>query len=144
MTEQNARPAVVVVRHPAYATLAQFPAVCLTLVLLSDIAYWRTSNLLWLHFSEWLLLAGIVVGVLAALVGAITFLIDSRRYGVKPAWPYAIGNLIVLILAFFNNLVHAGDGWTAVVPYGLILSAVTVVVLAITGWLGWSAAYDRA
>jgi uncharacterized membrane protein len=40
-----------------------------------------------------------------------------------------------------NNLVHAGDGWTAVVPYGLILSAATVAVMAVTDWLGRSMVY---
>ena len=46
--------------------------------------------------------------------------------------------LIVLVLAFFNNLVHAADGWTSVVPWGLTLSALTVLVMLVTGWLGAS------
>jgi uncharacterized membrane protein len=52
-----------------------------------------------------------------------------------------IGNLIVLVLAFFNNLVHTRDAWTSVVPTGLILSLVTVLILPITGWLGWALVY---
>ena len=44
----------------------------------------------------------------------------------------------MLALASLNSLVHAGDGWTAVVPYGLILSAVTVIVVIATAWLGRS------
>lgn len=144
MTDTHPQRVVVVAGHPAHATLAQFPAVCFTLTLLTDLAYWRTSNLLWQHFSEWLLLAGLVVGVVAAVVGGISFLLHSRRYGLEPAWPYLIGTVLVLILAFINSLVHSGDGWTAVVPTGLILSAVTVLALAITGWIGWSSAYNHA
>jgi uncharacterized membrane protein len=59
-------------------------------------------------------------------------LISSAHW---PAWPHVIGSLIVVVLAFFNSLVHAGDGWTAVVPWGLALSALTVVAMLLTGWL---------
>ncbi len=126
--------------HPIHATLVPFPIVCFTLTLLTDIAYWQTSNLMWQHFSEWLLLAGLVFGGLAALAGAVDmFRREVRAQG--PAWPHAIGGVAVFCLAFVNSLVHAGDGWTAVVPYGLILSAATVVVMAVTDWLGRSMVY---
>jgi len=42
----------------------------------------------------------------------------------------------VLVLAFFNNLVHSRDAWTSVVPTGLILSALTVAVMIVTAALG--------
>lgn len=126
-----------IARNPIHATLAAFPTVCFTLTLLTDIAYWQTSNLLWQHFSEWLLLVGIVMGVLAALAGLVEHvtLRDNRPPGT--AWPHAIGTIVVLVLAFFNNLVHAGDGWTGVVPYGLILSALTVIVMIVAGTLDY-------
>ena len=127
--------------HPIHATLVPFPIVCFTLTLLTDIAFWQTSNLMWLHFSEWLLLAGLVFGAFAALAGAVDFLFSRAVRAPKPAWPHAIGGVIVLVLAIVNSLVHAGDGWTAVVPYGLLLSAVTVLVMAVTDWLGRSLVY---
>ncbi len=37
--------------HPIHAVLVPFPIVCFTLVLLTDIAYWQTSNLMWQNFS---------------------------------------------------------------------------------------------
>ncbi len=124
--------------HPIHATLVPFPIVCFTLALLTDIAFWQTSNIMWQNFSAWLLFAGLVFGGLAALAGAVDFLSRSAVRAQKPAWPHAIGNVIVLVLAFVNSLVHAGDGWTAVVHYGLILSAVTVLLLFVTVWLGRS------
>ena len=127
--------------HPIHAMLVPFPIACFTLTLLTDIAYWRTSYLMWQHFSEWLLFAGLVFGVLAGLAGAVDFLSRREVRAQRPAWPHAIGNVVVLILAFINSLVHAGDGWTAVVPWGLILSAVTVLLLLVTGWLGGSMVY---
>jgi uncharacterized membrane protein len=128
-------------RHPIHATLASFPIVCFWLTLFADIAYWQTAHLLWQHFAEWLLFAGLVFGALAALAGAVDFAFrrEVRRPGA--AWPHAIGSVVVLLLAFVNSLVHARDGWTGVVPEGLILSAVTVIVMMISDWLGRSMVY---
>jgi uncharacterized membrane protein len=118
--------------------LVPFPIVCFTLALVTDIIYWRTSYLMWAEFSAWLLLAGITFGAVAALFGIIDFFGNREIRARRPAWPHAIGNVVVLVLAFFNNLVHAADGWTSVVPWGLTLSALTVLVMLVTGWLGAS------
>ena len=128
-------------RHPIHATLVPFPIVCFTLTLLTDIAYWRTSNLMWQYFSEWLLLAGLVFGALAALAGAVDFLFRPAIRAPGAAWPHAVGGAIVLVLAIVNSFVHAADGWTGVMPYGLILSAVTVLVMAVTDWFGRAMVY---
>jgi uncharacterized membrane protein len=52
-----------------------------------------------------------------------------------------IGNLIALVLATFNMLIHTRDAWTSVVPWGIVLSAVVVVIFLFTGWMGWSMVY---
>ena len=122
--------------QPIHSMLVQFPNVCFTLTLITDILYWRTSHLMWQEFSSWLLLAGLLFGALALIAGLIDFLFRSTVRAPAPAWPHAIGGVIVLALAFINSLVHSGDGWTAVVPWGLILSALTVVVMVATDWLG--------
>ena len=115
-----------------HAVLSSFPIACFSLTVLTDMAYWRTLNLLWLHFSEWLLLAGLVFGTLALLAR----LIDLAVRKVRPAWLAVIGGLVVLLLAAINSFVHTADGWTAVIPYGLTLSVLTVLAMIITGWLG--------
>jgi uncharacterized membrane protein len=122
--------------QPIHSMLAQFPNVCFTLTLLTDIAYWRTSHLMWQEFSSWLLFTGLVFGALALIAGLIDFLFRSTVRAPAPAWPHAVGGVVVLVLAFLNSLVHAGDGWTAVVPWGLILSAATVIVMVVSNWLG--------
>lgn len=117
---------------PVYRVLAAFPIACFTLTLVTDVAYVLTSNLLWLHFSEWLLFAGLVVGLLAAVFLAISSLL---RRGAT-SWLHALGGLVVLILAALNSFIHTADGWTAVMPYGLVTSVVTVLVMIFTGWVG--------
>jgi uncharacterized membrane protein len=119
-----------------YEVLLSFPVCCFTLVLLTDIAYWQTSYLMWQDFSSWLLFAGIVAGALAWIAGVLDALIGSTPGARGPAPRNAGLGLVVLGLAVVNSLLHAGDGWTAVVPWGLLLSAVTVLVMALGGWLG--------
>jgi len=55
-----------------------------------------------------------------------------------------IGNVVVLVLALFNSFVHSRDAWTSVVPSGLILSALTVIVLLFTGWMGGSMVFSSS
>ncbi|WP_102961350.1 DUF2231 domain-containing protein [Mangrovicella endophytica] len=124
--------------------LVAFPFVCFTLTLATDLAFWGSANLMWQNFSAWLLFAGLVVGGIAVVTGILGLLFLSHDRDRSTVWPYAVGGLIVLILALFNSFVHAGDGWTAVVPNGLILSAITVVLMLATAWIGRVVAHRHA
>ncbi|MBR0556742.1 DUF2231 domain-containing protein [Ciceribacter sp. L1K23] len=117
--------------YPLSGLFVPFPFVCFFLALLTDIAYWQSSYLMWQNFSAWLLFAGLVGGALALIAGAID-LLRPRTLDMRPTLSAVIAFVATLVLAFVNSFVHAGDGWTAVVPYGLILSAVTVIVIVVT------------
>jgi len=49
-----------------------------------------------------------------------------------------------MILATFNMLIHTRDAWTSVVPWGVTLSAITVVALIFTTVIGWMSLYRRS
>lgn len=115
-----------------HAALLSFPIACFTLTVLTDLAYWQTENLLWLHFSEWLLLAGLVFGAIELLVSLVALIVQKTR----PAWPAVLGGIVVMLLATVNSFVHTVDGWTAVVPAGLILSILTVLAMVVTALFG--------
>ena len=121
--------------HGAFRFLLSFPIAGFCGALVTDIVYTQTANVLWVNFSAWLLAVGLASGVLAALVGVIDLATNRRLPGQRQAWPVALGGLVVLALAFLNNLVHSRDGWSAVMPEGLPLSALTVVVIVATAWL---------
>jgi uncharacterized membrane protein len=121
--------------------LVPFPIVCFIGALVTDIVYWRTAEMMWSDISAWLLLIGLILGILAAIAGLIDFLSNRLIRAQTPAWPHMLGNLLVLLLALFNTMVHSRDAWTSVVPTGLILSVLTVLILPVTGWLGWSMVY---
>lgn len=131
MERYHPSPATAWAAHPIHSTLRAFPIACFSLTVLTDFAYIQTSNLLWLHFSEWLLLAGLVFGVLALLACGVDYVVRRTR----PSWLAVAAGVAVLLLATVNSFVHTAGGWTAVVPYGLTLSIATVLAMIVTAWL---------
>jgi uncharacterized membrane protein len=122
-------------KRPIYRRFVAFAASCFVGTLATDIAYWQTADMMWADFSDWLLTVGVIVGYVTVGVALIeTFAVRSPLRG-RATWRYAIGNLAALILATFDMLVHTGDAWTSVVPWGLVLSGVIVLVLILTGWM---------
>lgn len=116
---------------PGQETLTYFAAAFFTLALLTDWAYVQTTILTWQDFSSWLLFAGLVAGGIAVLL----WLIGLALYRQRPVWVIVILNALVLAAAFLNSLVHAGDGWTAIVPWGIGLSLVTCVLMLASAFL---------
>lgn len=133
--------ATVFVAPPIHPMLACIPATCFVGTLLTDIAYWRTAEMMWADFSAWLVSAGVILAYVFTIVGLIEVLVSRHARLHVRAWPYALGNLVTLILATFNMLIHTRDAWTSVVPWGLVLSAATVVSVLCTAWIGWSMIY---
>jgi uncharacterized membrane protein len=127
--------------HPIHPILVPIPIACFVGTLLSDLMYWHTASMQWANFSAWLVTVGVIIGWLAAVAGFVDFIGNRNVRALPPAWPHFIGNLAVLVLATINTMVHSRDAYTSVVPAGLILSALTVLILIITGWLGWSMVY---
>lgn len=123
--------------RPLYAFLVQFPVVCFVGTLLSDVAYWRTELFIWETFSVWLVTVGCVAAGLAGIVGLVCFVGDRRARAWRYAWPHALASLAAALLSVVNAFVHSRDGYTAVVPQGLALSALVVLLMVLAAWMGW-------
>jgi uncharacterized membrane protein len=121
--------------------LVPFPITCFVGAFVTDIVYSQTANLTWQYFSIWLISAGLVMGGLAALMGFIDYFGDRRVRARRPATPHMLLNVVAMILSLVNAFVHSRDGWTAVVPQGLVLSGVVVALLLVSAWLGGSLTY---
>lgn len=132
MYEQESRRPYRTVGRSLYATLSTFPVVCFVLTLLTDLAYWKTASYLWETISVWLLTLGLLGAGLAIVAGIIDLARSFRVRGLGHPVVRILGHLVAYGLACVNVLVHSRDGYTAVVPQGLILSAVTVLVLLAT------------
>jgi uncharacterized membrane protein len=111
--------------------LAAFSAAYFAGALVTDVVYWQMPDVMWERFSIWLIMAGLVMAGLAVFAYVISSLAGRRRRG-GPAWPRLVGYAVAVFVAVINAFVHSRDGYTAVVPTGLMLSACVVIVLLLT------------
>jgi uncharacterized membrane protein len=113
---------------PIHSMLASFSAAYFAGALVTDLVYWQMPDVMWERFSIWLIMAGLVMAGLAVFAYVINSLAGrGRRRGA--AWPRLAGYAVAVCLAVINAFVHSRDGYTAVVPSGLMLSASVVAVL---------------
>jgi uncharacterized membrane protein len=124
--------------QPIHRILVSFSAAYFAGALVTDLVYWQMPDVLWERFSIWLIAAGLVMAGLAAIAYVID-LAGGRQID-RPAWPRVAGYALAVLLSVINAFVHSRDGYTAVVPTGLMLSGLVVIVLLLTAWIGMALA----
>jgi uncharacterized membrane protein len=128
---------VAIAGHPLHPLLVTFPIAFLTGVFATDLGFWFTDDVFWARASVWLLGAGIVSGLIAALTGMMDFLKIDRVRKRRAGWAHMIGNVAALTLSLINWILRINNGITEVIlPTGIILSVIVATLLAITGWYG--------
>jgi uncharacterized membrane protein len=100
--------------------------------LLSNWAYWATEQVQWTNFAAWLTAGGLVFAGLALAWALLEHL--ARRRG-RLALPYVLALAAGWLVGLVNALVLAKDGWAAM-PAALWLSAVVLLLIAVSGGLG--------
>ena len=123
------RPALL---HPIFVGLG---GALLIAAFATDLFYYSTALMQWANFSAWLITAGLLLALLAALALLLDVLLG--RAG-RISWLHFVAFVVVALLSVLNALVHSRDAWTSVVPQGLLLSAIVTVLLLVIGWRGWS------
>ena len=103
--------------------------------LLSDIAYYNSFQIQWANFAAWLIAGGLLFAGLALLF-ALANLVGAERKAGRPVL-YFLLLLVTWVVGLINAFEHAKDAW-AVMPTGLVLSAIVAVLAVITAWLGLS------
>ncbi len=127
--------------HPIHPMLIPFPIAFFVATFVCDLIFWRTENENWSNAALWLLGAGIVMALLAAIAGLTDFLGERRVRSLNDAWWHAGGNVVVVLIEIYNWYARYSEGTAAVVPKGLVLSLVVVGILLFTGWKGWDMVY---
>jgi hypothetical protein len=82
--------------------LIPFPIACFVLALVSDLAFWKTTNDFWASASLWLLGVGLIMAALAVVMGLIDVLGDVQIRNLSDAWLHAGGNIIAVVIELYN------------------------------------------
>ena len=139
---ENPKTTAAIGGHPIHHMLVAFPIAFWFAALATDIAFAATRDFGWSAASIWLVGAGVMTALVAALPGFIDFFGDDRVRALRDAWRHMIGNLIAVGLASLSwGLRLAQGSEVAVLPWGLVLSVAVVGILLYTGWKGGELAY---
>jgi uncharacterized membrane protein len=125
--------------HPIHPILVAFPVGLWTTSLAMDIWFYFQVNVTWLVISKFLIAAGCIGALAAAVPGIIDWLANKEQQIKKVANWHARLNIIALVLFIINLYfrTQAGGrlvGYRLIVPF--LLSVVGVGLIAISGWLG--------
>lgn len=132
---------VAIAGHPLHPLIVTFPIAFLTSVLLTDLIYWFTGDAFWPRASFWLLIGGILTGLLAMATGLLDFLKINRVRQHSAGWFHMIGNIVAIVLSGISLLLRWNDPAGAILPIGVILSLVVAATLGLTGWYGAELVY---
>ena len=103
---------------------------------LSDLAYFKSYQIQWSNFASWLIAGGLLFSGLALLFSLINLIRAEHKSG-QPL-VYFVLLLVTWVLGLVNAFQHAKDAW-AVMPSGLVLSAIVCLLIVMTAWVGLNA-----
>jgi uncharacterized membrane protein len=122
--------------HPVHPMLIVFPLGLLATAVIFDIIYLVSGNSRWTVVAFYMIGAGIIGGLAAAIFGTLDWLAipvgtRARRIGL---W-HGVGNVVVVALFILSWLLRRGN--PELPPTGAIVAGICAVVIAlVTGWLG--------
>ena len=129
---------------PAMAVMVSLPLAVFSGAILTDGMYARSSEIQWANFSAWLLAIGMALGAMCILFELVEAIRTPHSYRTSGAWWRVLITIVALGVGLANNFIHARDGWTSVMPSGLILSVITVLLLLAAVLVGSRRAYRDA
>ncbi|WP_092389412.1 DUF2231 domain-containing protein [Halopseudomonas salegens] len=130
--------------HPLHPALVHFPVAALIGLIGSDLAFLWTADVFWARASLWLAGVGAIGGCLAGLVGMLDLLAVRRIRRLVSGWSHGLLAIMLLSLASLNwslRLQHVSD---SIFPWGLYLSLLSGLLIAVTGYLGGQLVYEYA
>lgn len=132
---------VAIAGHPIHPVIVTLPIAFLVAVPVCDLVYLFTKDLFWARGAFWLVVAGVVTGLLAAATGLMDFLGIERVRKRTAGWAHMIINIVVLALSAVNLILRWGNVAGAVIPTGLVISIIVALLLGLSGWYGGELVY---
>lgn len=131
--------------HPIHPMLIPFPVGLFVTSFIFDIVYTITDDLRFYQVSYYMILAGIIGGLIAAIPGLIDyFSMRMSRDARNTATTHMVLNLIIVGLFLVNLFIRYDNNALAGTPlsWAMALSVVALLMLSYSGWLGWKLIYN--
>ncbi|HZE73611.1 MAG TPA: DUF2231 domain-containing protein [Pyrinomonadaceae bacterium] len=130
--------------HPIHPMLVPFPLALWTTSFATDVVFYFNRNASLLLISKFMIAAGCLGAIAAAVPGIIDWLaIKDREVHNIANWHARLNIIALIVFAISLYLrIHAGAHWVSyrlTIPF--LLSLFGVVLIAISGWLGGELAY---
>ena len=130
--------------HPIHPMLIHFPVAALIGLIGADVAYLLSDDFFWARAGLWLSGIGALGGWVSGMVGMVDLVTVPRIRRLITAWCHATLAVMLLSLASLNWLLRVGDAATHIWPWGIYVSLLTGLLIAITSYLGGQLVYERA
>lgn len=130
--------------HPVHPMLIAFPLGLLGTAVVFDIIYLIGDNPQWAVAAYYMIAAGLIGGLAAAIFGWLDWLgippgTRAKRIGL---W-HGLGNMVVVVLFVLSWVLRRDDPGTP--PTGAIVAGLSgVIVSLLTAWLGGELVYRLA
>ena len=128
--------------HPIHPMLIVFPLGLLGTAVIFDLIATSTDNQGFYVVSYWMIAAGLVGGLLAAIFGFFDWL--SIRSGTRAksvgGW-HGLGNLVIVILFALSWWIRSQDPNNVPSSFAFILSLLGFGLALVTAWLGGELVY---
>lgn len=127
--------------HPIHAMLIVFPLGLLATAVAFDIVGLVGKDAAWFQISFWMIAAGIIGGLLAAVFGLTDWLaIPSGTRAQRIGLWHGVGNVVVVLLFVVSWFLRSPTPQSPPV-LAFVLSFVAVALALVTGWLGGELVY---
>ncbi len=126
-----------IARHPIHPMLITLPIGMFVFALAAQLIYYYGGAATWLSAASYAMAGGIIGGVLAAVPGFIDLLsMPPSKPRQIAIWHMSLNLTVVGLFAVAFALNMTGS-----ITVALIIAAIGVGILAISGWLGGSMVY---
>lgn len=132
---------VAVAGHPLHPAIITLPIGLLVSAPVTDIAYWFLGDVFWARASFWLIVGGLVTGLVAAITGLLDFIRIGRVRKHTAGWAHMYANVTALVVTAINLGLRVGDPVENLLFTGLVLSVIVATLLGISGWYGGELVY---
>jgi uncharacterized membrane protein len=122
--------------HAIHPMLIVFPLGLLATSFIFDIIYLLTNSAQWTVVAFYMIGAGVIGGLIAAIPGFLDWMAIPRGTRAKNiGLVHGLGNVVIVVLFSVNWLIRR-DAPEAPESVAIILSFLGIVLALLTGWLG--------